>query len=870
MSSRSFLRPFRAPKSLTALLATPLLVFIGSVGVVPSPAMAAPATLWTSAEAFGPEAVSSGPGYTQDTRVISLGAGAAMAVFRSQQTGYTALQYSIRDASGAWSTPGFVGDANGSSWSTSANASFSPGFDIATLSDGSVLLVVTTYDTNFNKRMYWVRYANGAWGNSVAQVDAGAGTNWGDCDGECLISLPGNKALLAMSDSNANDMTYTAFDGAASGGAGSWGSRVVSPYVVNVDNDNVNALALGADGRVYIAFGANSGSLTPSVTRVDPATLVDDTPVNLSTLSSFSSEPPALVIPPGTSNAMVAWKESSQAYVSQFDAAQSFASGWSAKAALPTGSGRIYDFPSLAALPDGRIAAVVARETAPNNNTYSSLQVMVTAGAATGGGSWPSSWTEVGDVQAVISGGSVADRISLASSGDGLVGVAAVDGGGQGPSGVLGFGWNGTTGTWSPLTALSTSSTQYFTGAFQGGVGTALTAWQGVPITAWQTQAPNVNPTVFGLVSTQSVIPATPPPPPVYPPSAPRDVTAVSADKSAVVSWREPASAGSFPVSTYKATSSLGGKTCLVAAPTLSCTVSGLTNGTTYTFTVEALNGAGWSPAGGPSTPVTPGGVTPAPDPQPLPAPLTPGESVLQTNGVVDPNVQVNPNQQDNGLQIEGDGWNMDLDGLGPDGKPLNLGPDGSLRLATEREVVTEGTGFLPNSDVDLYVDPPVLVTGASARAASRAADQGIYVGTVKTDARGNFTGTATLPADITPGDHVLQAVGYSPTVQTRAMSLGVIVERWIILDQGTRKADGRHDRIRTTGTTGGIDPGMKLTPWIRYGGQTSFVEGKATITVQADATFRWSREIRKDKAWTAYVSYLDTESNRIIWARVG
>ena len=361
---------------------------------------------------------------------------------------------------------------------------------------------------------------------------------------------------------------------------------------------------------------------------------------------------------------------------------------------------------------------------------------------------------------------------------------------------------------------------------------------------------------------------ATPSPLPGTPPSAPRDVRAVGGEKSAVVSWREPVSAGSFPVTTYKATSAPEGKTCLAVAPSLTCTVTGLANGTPYTFTVEALNGAGWSPKGGPSAPVTPGGPTPAPEPQPLPAPLPPGGSVLQTNGVVDPNVKVDPNTKSDGLVISGDGWNMDLDGLGPDGKPLNLGPDGSLRLANERDVATEGTGFLPNSEVDLYVDPPVLLTGASARVSARAAEA-VYVGTVKTDARGNFTGTATLPEDILPGDHVLQAVGYSPSKQSRAMSLGVIVDPWILLDQGTRTAAGMHDRIRTTGSSGGIDAGVKLTPWIRYAGQGAFKQGVASITVQSDGSFRWTREIRKSKGLTAYVSYVDVESNRVFWAKV-
>ena len=39
---------------------------------------------------------------------------------------------------------------------------------------------------------------------------------------------------------------------------------------------------------------------------------------------------------------------------------------------------------------------------------------------------------------------------------------------------------------------------------------------------------------------------------------------------------------------------------------TLTCEVTGLTNGTTYTFTVKALNGAGWSAESAPSNAVTP------------------------------------------------------------------------------------------------------------------------------------------------------------------------------------------------------------------------------------------------------------------------
>lgn len=95
-----------------------------------------------------------------------------------------------------------------------------------------------------------------------------------------------------------------------------------------------------------------------------------------------------------------------------------------------------------------------------------------------------------------------------------------------------------------------------------------------------------------------------PQPTPVSTAGAPRDVTATAGDASATVAWQAPASAGSFPVSSYQVTSAPGGHSCLTTA--LSCTVTGLGNGTTYTFRVKALNGAGWGAESEPSNPVTP------------------------------------------------------------------------------------------------------------------------------------------------------------------------------------------------------------------------------------------------------------------------
>lgn len=89
-----------------------------------------------------------------------------------------------------------------------------------------------------------------------------------------------------------------------------------------------------------------------------------------------------------------------------------------------------------------------------------------------------------------------------------------------------------------------------------------------------------------------------------HPPSAPIGVAGVPGDASAAVAWSAPISQGSFPVSSYEVTSSPAGASCLTSGT--SCAVTGLTNGTAYTFRVRALNGAGWGPWSASSASVTP------------------------------------------------------------------------------------------------------------------------------------------------------------------------------------------------------------------------------------------------------------------------
>ena len=93
-------------------------------------------------------------------------------------------------------------------------------------------------------------------------------------------------------------------------------------------------------------------------------------------------------------------------------------------------------------------------------------------------------------------------------------------------------------------------------------------------------------------------------------PAAPTNVTATAGNQSATVNWTAPANGGS-PITGYTVTPYLAG---VAQAPTqvagsppaTAATITGLTNGSSYTFTVSASNTVGTGPASTPSQAITP------------------------------------------------------------------------------------------------------------------------------------------------------------------------------------------------------------------------------------------------------------------------
>ena len=182
-------------------------------------------------------------------------------------------------------------------------------------------------------------------------------------------------------------------------------------------------------------------------------------------------------------------------------------------------------------------------------------------------------------------------------------------------------------------------------------------------------QAANVAGTGPASASSNNVTPLTAP-------GAPMNVTAAAGNVLADVTFSPPASNGGRAITGYTVTSNPPGGTDSNAGSTkLSHTVTGLTNGTAYTFSVQAANVAGTGPVSASSNSVTPLTVPGAP------------MNVAATAGNVLANVTFSPPASNGGSAITG----YTVTSNPPGGTDSNAG---STELSHTIAGLTNGTAY--------------------------------------------------------------------------------------------------------------------------------------------------------------------------------
>ncbi|MHB1930045.1 MAG: fibronectin type III domain-containing protein [Acidimicrobiales bacterium] len=191
------------------------------------------------------------------------------------------------------------------------------------------------------------------------------------------------------------------------------------------------------------------------------------------------------------------------------------------------------------------------------------------------------------------------------------------------PTGVTGTPGAGQVSlSWTaPLTDGGSPISSYTVTPFSGGTALAPKTFDSAATTATITGLADGVTYTFEVAATNDLYTSDPsePSPPVTPagvPSIPTGVTATGGDGQATLTWAAPVSDGGSPLTGYLVTPSLNGvpQSTITFGPAAdTTTITGLTNGATYTFVVAATNAVGSSDPSGPSAPVMPSAVPSAP-----------------------------------------------------------------------------------------------------------------------------------------------------------------------------------------------------------------------------------------------------------------
>lgn len=163
--------------------------------------------------------------------------------------------------------------------------------------------------------------------------------------------------------------------------------------------------------------------------------------------------------------------------------------------------------------------------------------------------------------------------------------------------------------------------------------------------------------------------------------------------------------------------------------------------------TIDVLEKAK-TPVAAPAAPVS------APDTKTITTPAL--KPAFQTAGKSEV-VTVKPNEDKTGIIVSSEDWSLQIKSTTQFVQGTTI--DTSARVVIEKgnTVTTSGTGFKPNSQVDVYVYSTPT-----------------WLGAVLTDEFGNFTTTLPMPNALPEGDHTFQAQGLTPDDRPRAAAIPI------------------------------------------------------------------------------------------------
>jgi titin len=290
-------------------------------------------------------------------------------------------------------------------------------------------------------------------------------------------------------------------------------------------------------------------------------------------------------------------------------------------------------------------------------------------------------------------------------------------------------------------------------------------------------------------------------------PGAPTGVTATAGNASATVSFTAPASNGGAAITGYTLTSAPGA--IMVTCSSSPCSVPGLTAGTAYTFTVHATNLVGNSSESTASNAVTPIAstvATPVATAATVDAPTattgvasvtvswqesttptvtgytvsaSPGPATCTTTAITATSCVIGATAGTSytytlvthspaGDSVASAASNAvtasdpKVPATAPLAAPTTLTTtDGVLtQLAAGQQVTVIGTGFAAYSTATIIIySTPIIL------------------GTITTDAHGDFTDPVTVPASLAVGSHNLVASGVDPTGATHQIRMPITVD---------------------------------------------------------------------------------------------